>query len=363
MEGLRDEFPNPFDRYLDKDVVREFEQLGKRDGWDLASGRRTLFADPHLRARLRAAEATGVGGSPFLLGLGFLWHLTGRNTLCPTSSLLEALEDTHLRQAPADFARLPYPVTAVFFPRGAGPRLSSTGALAGASLRGMLLCDQHDLVLAVGTSAAQDVATKFSREGREEYFRELERISVRTTRTWSMLALAENGPKTYTDWTTIDLVSEDLDECIQRASQRSVALGGSGDSDRARHYLELSLKLCLWFHSSPDQLEQLPLPTDPRSGRRLSSEARENLARQQRRWGSRVLLGHGLMLPPVQGDPEKGSGHASPLLHHVTGHFKRVAYGEGRSERRVQWIAPYWRGLDQFGRVVERRYLLGRAAP
>jgi len=61
----------------------------------------------------------------------------------------------------------------------------------------------------------------------------------------------------------------------------------------------------------------------------------------------RILLGKSIAVQ--RGRPEgveqlRSSREALTLRVQVAGHWKRVAYGPGRSERRWQWIEPYWRG-------------------
>lgn len=42
--------------------------------------------------------------------------------------------------------------------------------------------------------------------------------------------------------------------------------------------------------------------------------------------------------------PHQGGTHASPRVHRKSGHFKRVRFGEKRSQVKVGYIKPYWAG-------------------
>jgi hypothetical protein len=42
------------------------------------------------------------------------------------------------------------------------------------------------------------------------------------------------------------------------------------------------------------------------------------------------------------------------MAHHVRGHWRNQACGEGRADRRRTWIHPHRRGAESLGRVVER---------
>jgi len=54
-----------------------------------------------------------------------------------------------------------------------------------------------------------------------------------------------------------------------------------------------------------------------------------------RRLGHTMVAGQGMA--PLE--------HYDPTVQtRVTGHWRRVVYGEGRSGRKIKWIQPYWRG-------------------
>jgi len=48
--------------------------------------------------------------------------------------------------------------------------------------------------------------------------------------------------------------------------------------------------------------------------------------------------------------------HGAPSLQHIVrGHYKRQAIGEGRSNRKVIWVEPYWRGPEGAPILVRER--------
>lgn len=51
--------------------------------------------------------------------------------------------------------------------------------------------------------------------------------------------------------------------------------------------------------------------------------------------------------PVSRHSPEEKGTHASPTVHWRRGHWKRVAIGKGRKERKWMWIKPGWVGLNK----------------
>jgi hypothetical protein len=64
----------------------------------------------------------------------------------------------------------------------------------------------------------------------------------------------------------------------------------------------------------------------------------------------RTVLGHTIVLDrklPRRSGPGTGRGDELAVRQRVAGHLKKVWYGEGKREWRIQRIDPYWRGPEQ----------------
>lgn len=89
----------------------------------------------------------------------------------------------------------------------------------------------------------------------------------------------------------------------------------------------------------------------PKSSKRKALSKRYQQLDPQRR----ILLGKSIIIDRTRPTPDKEksgnriSGKSRNLMRiktRVSGHWKHVLYGEKRSQRRYQWIEPYWRNKD-----------------
>lgn len=72
-----------------------------------------------------------------------------------------------------------------------------------------------------------------------------------------------------------------------------------------------------------------------------------------------TLLGGNLYVDKgkERSEPGNGTGGKITVRTLAAGHWKHVAHGAGRKERRLTWIEPYWRG-PELGPVSEKKHVL-----
>ena len=88
-----------------------------------------------------------------------------------------------------------------------------------------------------------------------------------------------------------------------------------------------------------------------------NSKKRKNLQRKFQTIDKqkRIQLGAKIVINRRKGTSEDSEGKSGKtetdetvlrVKTRISGHWKRVVHGKGRTERRIQWIEPHWRNLD-----------------
>lgn len=75
---------------------------------------------------------------------------------------------------------------------------------------------------------------------------------------------------------------------------------------------------------------------------------------------TRIVLGKHILIDRSRPEPESDSkrpGKPLTVRTRVTGHWRKQAFGKQRSERRMQWIEPFWRG-PELGTETNKRHVL-----
>lgn len=341
------------EKLLYPSTIEWFEELGARYGWTTGGVQAALEKDETLRQAASLSNTKSRANSWFGM-LSAAWHITGRPTYLPSLPLLQALLATDLTQAPAEACFAPHPVFLIELPEGADLTVRSQRDELPTS--GYLVISDRQLFLAALTAllsgAFEDGENAANYMGVEP---------PDAPPKFGILPIAWGGSleNTTFGWYTVDLTSPDLDESVRESCRVTRALTGWDSAPEARKHLEAVLKVLLYLNSQGAQVDELPFRPQRTGG--TSAKAREIHARLKRRWGSRIVLGGGLTVnpaAPVASDTSDDARRAGTRLHQVRGHFKRQAHGPALASRKTIWVAPYWRGLDEFGRTIHRKFIL-----
>lgn len=382
MTALED-FTNPFARFLTKETNEQFDIVGGRYGWSIEGAIEALLTEDLFRESV-ADDFLGRTDYSCYPGLLLAWHLSGRNTFCVSAPLADALDQTHLEQVPTTALRFPFPTIVVLYPPDAGPQFPVP--FEDFRLLGMLATDSLKLDLAWYQAA---FAPRAPMELRRRILNEITEEMVRDHHRISMVVVGRApGPKHYIFHHAMEFPEPELAACVERVTNEAQswrrdqlphvaqrmrrriplaalatgaddamsALQTRGDREHPalrRVTTEALLKVCLYLNSQGADATSVPFQHRGKT----SPKARAIFERHRRLHGHPVILGASFGRVAPTGD-DAGEPRSSPRPHLVRGHFKQQPFGPGAAERRLLWIAPYWRCDDGDGQRVEREYLL-----
>lgn len=397
-------FWTPWERHFPRlPTVALFERIAGAYARTVEGVKDALWKDPTLRDMAQGREHSAPGFGADLLTWGYAWHVLGRHAYLVTRGLLEALLATDLTHAPAEAACAPHPMFAILFEVDSGPRIPLKTILdpdthvplapSTARARGIFVCDDALLRFACGTpdllqhhafeGYRYNEAGEIHPDDLQALRADSDKVAAERPHSIGFVAHVETDDRTHwwTDKDALDLVDPDLEVSLQStrerrddawrwyferldartdrgkrtvAAMRNAMSAPPAEEDplSAQILLGLALRVILYVNSAGAAQQPIPYSDHPP---RRSGKARAIQGRLRRLWGKPVLLGADV--PELAAGAESGDEHhLAPRLHLVRGHMRWQAHGPQWSLRKLIWIAPFWRGLDNFGGNVERRY-------
>jgi len=135
------------------------------------------------------------------------------------------------------------------------------------------------------------------------------------------------------------------------------------DAEKVREDLwqgiRLAINILLYINEPTAELSEpikgtatLKLEQHPKKG--------EEWKRKMRRIASKepIIIDVGKSIEPKDGfSPDSGHTYELSVRYVVRGHWRQQPCGPGNTERRLTWIAPYWKG-PEWAEVVKRDYLV-----
>jgi hypothetical protein len=313
-------------------------------------------------------------GAPAGLNVGLLMLMLSRARLrAQGDPILQVADALHAQLAetdlsdglPACFFRSPYPIVYIELARPSGLQINNRmsglheveGVYVG-SYRIPAHSDQHK-----GSGRERHLGLDPARETRV----------VELTITGSPL-----GKDNPLDDASVDisLYIQDEDACLGTLLERhityyrsaEITAGQPGFEIPEQSEIDLTAKVIrhlakvLLYLNLPDA-EQASLPERSQLQQRLKGLGPKKAARIKRRMATtydRIVIGPslGVSTEQHQADGNPGDGR-SVRPHWRRGHFRRIRYGEQRSESRLGWIKPVLvNAAEAFGAVKAKPYLM-----
>ena len=312
-------------------------------------------------------------GTPAGLNVGILMLLLSRARLrAHGDPILQVAEPLHAQLAatdlgdglPARFFRSPYPLVFIELARPSGLQISNRAS------------GLHEVEgVYVGSYRIPPYGEQLTGSGRVRHLRldpARETRIVELTITGSPL-----GKDNPLDDASVDLslFIQDEDACLSTLLERHIAYYRSAEAhaqpgfeipdqseiDLSAEVIRHLAKVLLYLNLP--EAEQAPLPERSRLAQRLQGLGPKKAARIKRRMATaydRIVNGPRTAADPAapnDGDPVASGRRVRP--HWRRGHFRRILYGEQRSESRLGWIKPVLvNAAEVFGPVKAKPYVV-----
>jgi hypothetical protein len=267
------------------------------------------------------------------------------------------LKETELRGLVTENLQLPFPAIYINVPASVDLRIS-TRKFVNQKLMGVYIVEQSDAVdcdLEEKANYREDGGLDIHPDynGREKH------------RAWMMLFISEDVKKDVPDHAIFNHVLHlkpelPLDDVIQGsvADYQRAAAYGLIHKDMTEKWIGI-FRFCLntivyATQSEPDPavLENNPLAASLwQKTRAMPAHSKKRKALEAKAAASsekRYVLGSSIVVDRSKMPATGASGTGQPLNVRVlvSGHWRRIAHGQGRTERRLTWIKPFWRGPE-----------------
>ncbi len=271
------------------------------------------------------------------------WRATGRVLYDVDARLCRAFADTDLRVKGEDI-RLPFPTFYVAVPPELGLVLTNRGT-GDHLVDGFMVSDtSRDDLPAYGRR--DDDPTFFSEES---YHRSFMIMAVGMPKTEDF---SQNALVSYTVPMSIDFEYEQWIDALRSDPKWNTAM--AVNLDRVRTWVRLILNTVLYLSSDVLDAEQQRLGPSPEQKRR----AREGGKAAKRELDAATLpvrfvkIGH--RLPRDDNAPRDDKERELSVRFMVRGHWRNQPFGVGRTEHKLIWIKPHWRG-PEWAEIVKAR--------
>ncbi|TVQ85559.1 MAG: hypothetical protein EA400_15205 [Chromatiaceae bacterium] len=313
-------------------------------------------------------------GAPAGLNVGLLMLMLSRARLrAHGDPMLQVAAPLHAQLAatdlsdglPACFFRCPYPLVYIEFARPSGLQINHRRS------------GLHEVEgVYVGSYRLPPRGAEHQDSGRERH------LALDPTRETRVVELTITGSPVGKDnplddaSVDISLYIQDEDACLGTLLERHITYYRSAEITAAQPGFEIPeqtemdltaevirhLAKVLLYLNLPDA-EQAELPERSQLEQRLRGLGPKKAARIKRRMATtydRIVIGPSVGVHTEQGHADGNAGAGRGVRPHWRrGHFRRIRYGEQRSESRLGWIKPVLvNAAEAFGAVKAKPYLM-----